>query len=588
MKKTADSTRKAPVKWNFSTYTDAKGRTYVISYYNRWDSQKKQSRIAKRRHVGRLDGDTGEVTLSQSYLADHPEYTGMQVFYEANSLVVRSDEEAEEIKQEAASAAEWRCGCVSVGLTWALWQMAVDSGVLSSLQGVFGAGDGADLLRLGIYELCTSGGAMQNYGDWLAENYLPGAEPLDGWRISKLLGSVGQEQIDAYFKDRYESIMERRRKAGLTSSNGRPMLMAVDSTGISTWSETIDDAAYGHAKQDPFLKQVNLTICTDYETGDACYAYISEGSVNDMSLFPELLMRMQSAGFDLSEVLIVTDRGYSSMQNVQKQLNCGLKFLTGIRLSEDSIKRQFDKYEESLRDQAFLSGGMNVYARSAEPERWTSYGDDMRIEHSVHVHLYRNPSLAADQSLSFQCDIEELLKAKNSGRAVDPSKWAKYKKCFNPPAQGSDKWTVKISAIQKANRYNGCFAIRTNVVADPLEALAIYNERGIVESAFRQFKVLDDGRRLMATGASYKGKILLHLLAQGLRMMAMARLQHKGNCLKGKLPGDSLVKAMWILRKLQASRPAGRGAWLTKELPRSTRELLQALGVGLPGRILKD
>ena len=162
--------------------------------------------------------------------------------------------------------------------------------------------------------------------------------------------------------------MERRRQAGLTSASDRPMLMAVDSTGISTWSETISDAAYGHAKQDPFLKQVNLTICTDYETGDACYAYISEGSVNDMSLFPELLMRMHSAGFDLSEVLIVTDHGYSSMQNVQKQLNCGLKFLTGFKLSEDAIRRQFDKYGESLRIMAFLNGGMGIYARSAGPE----------------------------------------------------------------------------------------------------------------------------------------------------------------------------------------------------------------------------
>ncbi|MDD7021651.1 MAG: hypothetical protein PUI29_03690 [Aeromonadales bacterium] len=78
----------------------------------------------------------------------------------------------------------------------------------------------------------------------------------------------------------------------------------------------------------------------------------------------------------------------------------------------------------------------------------------MRIEHSVHVHLYRNPSLAAEQAVSFQRDIEELLKAKNSGRAVDASKWARYKKFLIQPAQGSDKWTVKISAIQKANRHN--------------------------------------------------------------------------------------------------------------------------------------
>ena len=67
----------------------------------------------------------------------------------------------------------------------------------------------------------------------------------------------------------------------------------------------------------------------------------------------------------------------------------------------------------------------------------------------------------------------------------------------------------------------------------------------------------------MATGLSYKGKILLHLLAQGLKMMmmmVMVMLKDKANSLKGQLPGDSLVKAMWIMGKFQASSPAGRGA----------------------------
>lgn len=55
------------IKWNFSSYTDNKGRTYIISYYNRWDPVKKQSRVAKRIHVGRLNSDTGEVSLSKSF-----------------------------------------------------------------------------------------------------------------------------------------------------------------------------------------------------------------------------------------------------------------------------------------------------------------------------------------------------------------------------------------------------------------------------------------------------------------------------------------------------------------------------------------
>ena len=43
------------IKWNYSSYTDKMGRTYIISYYNKWDPIKKQSRVAKRVHVGRLN-----------------------------------------------------------------------------------------------------------------------------------------------------------------------------------------------------------------------------------------------------------------------------------------------------------------------------------------------------------------------------------------------------------------------------------------------------------------------------------------------------------------------------------------------------
>ncbi|RBP52208.1 hypothetical protein DES29_12154, partial [Sutterella wadsworthensis] len=53
----------SPKPWSFSTYTDADGRTYVYGYRNRWDPEKKQSRIEKRCHVGRLDPQTGQVHL---------------------------------------------------------------------------------------------------------------------------------------------------------------------------------------------------------------------------------------------------------------------------------------------------------------------------------------------------------------------------------------------------------------------------------------------------------------------------------------------------------------------------------------------
>lgn len=100
---------------------------------------KKQSRIAKRRHVGRLDDGTHEVALSEAYLADHPQYTGCHVFYEDKALVVRSDKEEEEIRKKAAAAAaapRKRRLRACEGPAFALWEMAQDSELLGSLHKV--------------------------------------------------------------------------------------------------------------------------------------------------------------------------------------------------------------------------------------------------------------------------------------------------------------------------------------------------------------------------------------------------------------------------------------------------------------------
>ena len=175
--------------------TQKAGMEELDKNLNKWDAVKKQSRIAKRIHVGRLNSDTGEVSLSSRFLELHPEYVAESVFYEDNQLVVRTDAEVEAIRNEAQSDLSWRCDCISFGLTYSLWEMAKRHGIISSLKSVFGE-DGLDLLRLGIYELCSHSMAMHNYEDWLSMYYLPDAQPLSGQKISRLLATVTQEKID--------------------------------------------------------------------------------------------------------------------------------------------------------------------------------------------------------------------------------------------------------------------------------------------------------------------------------------------------------------------------------------------------------
>ena len=42
------------------------------------------------------------------------------------------------------------------------------------------------------------------------------------------------------------------------------------------------------------------------------------------------------------------------------------------------------------------------------------------------------------------------------------------------------------------------------------------------------------------------------------------------------------------LQTLQASRPAGRGIWIVKEIPKKTRDLFDLLGVAYPQKHVKN
>ena len=92
---------------------------------------------------------------------------------------------------------------------------------------------------------------------------------------------------------------------------------------------------------------------------------------------------------------------------------------------------------------------------------------------------------------------------------------------------------------------------------------------------------------MYATGTSYKGKLFIYMLAQTIRMMmCVCASNHKPD---GKvLPGDSFDKAMLQMQKLQATRPAGRGIYIVKEIPKKTRDLFETFKIPFPKKQIKD
>ena len=584
----------------FSTFRKGDS-TYVYGYRNEWDPEKKQSRIAKRIYVGTLNEITGRVKLGKKYLSNHPEYEGKTLYFENRTLVERSEQEvAAEVGQRETS---WASNNLSYAATWALWQFASKNRILQNLQAVFGKQLGTNLLALAIYQL-LDGGAMNGYEDWLPDNWLPVSAPLSSQRISELLAQVDHGDMVNYFRLRFdrskanyqkwlEELTQNAKKKGSATapSTLQKMYMALDSTAISTFSMTIEDAAYGHAKQNPELKQINLTLAVDFLNGDVCYAREDEGSITDKSVYRSVLAQMKSYGFDLDETVLVTDRGYSSIMNLQSLFNTDVSFVAGVPIVEKGLKDKFAKFREALCDLAFYNSEYDVYCRTIK-EDWKQNTEGGSIDRTCFVHLYRFSEIALSQQKQLLKKVDKALDKKRSGRVVDRDDWnfvARFITERKEEHDGKEKkiWEKNLEALRSWERTAGCFVIRSDWLEDPIEALRIYRRRNIVEVAFRQFKVLNGGNRLYATQTSYMGKLMVHTIAQSLRMAITVQAKRR-ETQELKLPDNSVEKLLTVLKKVRAVRAPTRSTWVVEPLTKKAQDMLELLNLPKPPMTFKS
>lgn len=555
-----------------------KGHTYVEAYRNEWDPEKKRSRIAQRKYVGVLDTTTGRVRLGKKYLLENPQYEGKILYYEDKQLVERTPEEVqEELDKRVPSPLN---DVVSYGASAACWLVAQQSGMLEDLKKTFGAEVGADLLRLAVYQY-LDGGSMDCFEQWASQHWLPKARTFSGQRISEMLSKITHQDITSYLKLRNHRCVEHFNKVKtqaeeLKKPGPRFRYLALDSTALSTYSVTISSAAYGYAKQNPELRQVNFTLGVDYLNGDVCYAYESEGSITDKSVYPHLMMDLHHNGYNLQDTVIVTDRGYQSICNIQRLLDIEINYVCGVPLTEESVKQLFERYKSSLSNPAFLNGRLKVAARTSK-ELCEKATDSGPLHLSTSLHLYKYPELAAQQAISLHQKIEEVLEKKNSGEKLHSADWSRVRNYI--VENNKNVWVKNIKGLEEFLTRAGCFAIRTNCIEDPFECLAVYKQRQIVETAFRQMKVLNGNNRLRCTERTYVGKLLLFVIAQSLRMRMLYTVKENEQRLDLDLPGDSLDKAMAMLKGIMAIRPPSKAVWAGRPISKKARDILELLGI---------
>lgn len=603
--------------WNFYlSKNTTTGIQYVQSSYNIWDPKKKQARIGEKAYVGRLFPD-GSVRPSKRFLERFPEYAGKDLYYFQNRLCgreeyLRLNPEAERQWQELAAVKEptaeeikaqrqqeieddWRSNSRRCGLTAVAWNCLKDKDFFADLDAVFSNRNSQLLAALGVYML-DGGISMDSYCDWLGNVYIPDLQPVTGQRISELLKTIDQTALDKFFLRRHQRLLAeaKARREDNPKTYTPSLTLAFDSTSISTYSTTIEDAEYGHAKRDPELKQVNLALAVDQITGEIVYAYEYAGSINDKANFAEILNRMLAVGFDLSETLLVTDRGYKSMFNIQKQIDSGLKFIQCTPLNDSNVKNLFDRHFEQLRSSAFYAPDHRCYAvpiQREECEDWQKKIGDVGTENvRVRIHLYFDPAQAADETQRLLTKVDEVVVMKNNGQTVEPLIWKELRGCVHEVTnkEGKSIWVRKANAIDDRLKYAGCMALRTNVAEDPLSALKLYRERNAVECSYRIFKNQVGGDRMRATDIAYVGKLFLFTLATDLRTMLRKTAEQTAKETGMKIPGDSLSKVFEILNGVCMNRWGTSPNWHISTLTRKQRDCFALFGMKPISGIKRD
>lgn len=258
--------KKASDKWYFTKETNAKGLCYIYAYQTQWDPVAKKSKRSARKYVGRLAADS-VVNITAKFRTEFPQYAQGTFYFGLDKTLVdeaayrRDFPNAPGPKPAEAEIDTALWDTRSLGFTWALEQLAAQSQVLEHLREIFKE-DARSLLNLAIYKL-DGGNSMAAMEDWRASVYLPHGPALKSQRISEVLSRVTPKDFARYFHLRHQSKIERMSGADCVH-------YALDNTTISSYSATIADVAYGHAKRDPELPVLNFTFVCDQDSGDIC------------------------------------------------------------------------------------------------------------------------------------------------------------------------------------------------------------------------------------------------------------------------------------------------------------------------------
>lgn len=458
------------------------GTTYVYESVGHWNKEK-QMCICDRKCVGKLDPVTGEIVFSKKHI-------------EYNNLAP--------LKNKTGPVPITETRHSFYGATYMLDEVGKKLGITNDLQRCF-PDTYKHIISLAYYLILEDRNSLSRFPKWAATHKHPYGNNIPSQRSSEIFASITEDAKEQFFALQGKRRIEKE-------------YLAYDTTSISSYSKSLKQVRYGINKDHDPLPQINLALLFGEQSRLPFYYRKLPGNIPDVKTVKNLIADLDFLKY--GNVKLVMDRGFYSEENINALYQNHIKFLIAAKISLKMIKKELNQVRDTIKTRAKYNSRYELNYHTAMVS-WDYHqdrpykGDTIQGSRRMYIHIYFNEAKAAEDKISFNKMLdaleEELLLGKRNPE--HEKQYAKYYDINTTPVRGI-QLTPKQEAIDEAEKNYGYFALMSNSIKDPFDALDIYRSKDLIEKAFGNLKErLNMRTTTVSSDSNLEGKLFVQFIA---------------------------------------------------------------------------
>ena len=370
------------------------------------------------------------------------------------------------------------------------------------------------ILDLATYMMMTENNVMQYFEDYGYRHALFNESNFTDSTIGRLFDNMSIKDMDLFIR------------AWVKMHADKDIYISYDSTNMNCVAGNLELAEYGHAKDNPDLPQVNMSLGYNQTGNKPLFYSLYPGSIIDNTECEKMVERAKY--YECENMGFILDRGYFSIKNIRYFERNGYDYILMTKGNAGFVQEAVEEC------QAILRNGYTNYIEEHELYGMTLEKDLFGTGKTEYVHVYYDGIQAEKEKIIINGrykKMDEIMEEKvqrKTQRKEDVKAYEEYYKVRFDDNGYLLAYQRKEKKIKEMVNKVGYFVIITSKKMDAAEALSIYRDRDTVEKTFRMeksylgfdvFRVHDTEKLESKVFISFVALILRNEIYQALKPM---------------------------------------------------------------------